>query len=73
MYMEKNEIVIDPILIHNGLFHILIKEKIINDIAGEIDFKGTILPICTLNMNVLRKYDFAGVNIFMKRKGKYAK
>ena len=73
IYIKRDYIIINPKAIDNNLFHILISNKIIDNIISSVDYNGRIVPVCSLNMGVLRKYDFAGVNKYLSRRKRYAK
>lgn len=38
------------------------KSRIIKDICGIINYNYVDVPIATLNMGILRSYDYSGVN-----------
>ena len=73
IYIKYDEIFIDPAVIKNKLFHLLIKEKIIRDITGTILYNNIEVPICAVNFKKLKKFDRVGVKRFLSRRDKYEK
>lgn len=73
IYLTSDKVAINPEIVKNNLFHLLIKEKIIKNIVSSINYKGSEIPICSINLGILRKYDLVGVNKYLKRRGRYAK
>ncbi len=73
MYLDIDRVFIDPAIIKNNLFHILLKERIIDDVTGLFMYNYKEIPVCSVNFKRLKKYDFAGVNKYFNRKVHHGK
>ena len=65
LYCDKEHIFINPDVNNNGLINTLKKYKIIREVVGVTTYNYHSILIATLNMGVLRKYDFNGVSEFI--------
>ena len=50
IYLTSDKVAINPEIVKNNLFHLLIKEKIIKNIVSSINYKGSEIPICSINL-----------------------
>lgn len=62
IYIDNGKVLLDPCIKHNGILKQLKKMRIIRNICGNINYKNVDIPIATINMGILRKYDYVGVN-----------
>lgn len=60
-YLEEGRVFLDPLIKDNGVLKELVKLKIIREVCSVINYNYVDIPIATLNMGVLRKYDNEGV------------
>lgn len=71
VYLDNSHVFINPAIKHNGLLKELKKKRIIKEINDSIFYNNLEIPIATLNMGIIRKYDNKGVNNhFNKVRGK---
>lgn len=70
-YLENGKIFLDPAIKTNGLFKELKKTRIIKDICGILNYNYVNVPIATLNMGILRKYDNIGVSNYLDKISNY--
>lgn len=61
-FINDGHVFLDPKVKNNGVLKELKKKRIIKDICGVINYQYVDIPIATLNMGILRKYDNEGVN-----------
>lgn len=61
-FINDGHVFLDPKVKNNGMLKELKKKRIIKDICGVINYQYVDIPIATLNMGILRKYDNEGVN-----------
>lgn len=61
-FINDGHVFLDPKVKNNGVLKELKKKRIIKDICGVINYQYVDIPIASLNMGVLRKYDNEGVN-----------
>lgn len=62
VYLDNNHVFINPKIKRNGLLKELKKKRIIKEINDSIIYNNLEIPIATLNLGVIRKYDNKGVN-----------
>ena len=60
-YLEEGRVFLDPLIKDNGVLKELIKLKIIREVCSVINYNYVDIPIATLNIGILRKYDNEGV------------
>lgn len=70
-YLENGKIFLDPAIKTNGLVKELKKTRIIKDICGILNYNYVNVPIATLNMGILRKYDNIGVSNYLDKISNY--
>lgn len=70
VYLPQEDITIDP-YIDSGVFKSLKKARIIRDICGAFFDSYVEIPIVTLNMGILRKYDNEGVSRHLRKVSDY--
>ena len=70
-YLENGKILLDPAIKTNGLFKELKKTRIIKDVCGMLNYNYVNVPIATLNMGILRKYDNIGVSNYLDKISNY--
>lgn len=62
VYLDNGHVFINPIIKQKGLLKELKKKRIIKEINDSIFYNNMDIPIATLNMGIIRKYDNKGVN-----------
>lgn len=67
VYLDDGRVFLDPIVKNDGILKDLKKKRIIKDICGIINYNYMDIPIATLNMGILRKYDNMGVNNHLQK------
>lgn len=67
VYLDDGRVFLDPVVKKDGILKELKKKRIIKDICGVINYNYIDIPIATLNMGILRKYDNAGVNNHLQK------
>ena len=67
VYLDYDRVFLDPIVKNDGILKDLKKKRIIKDICGIINYNYMDIPIATLNMGILRKYDNMGVNNHLQK------
>ncbi len=65
--LDNSSILIDPVVLQNGLINYLKKARIIKEMTSSINYGYTVIPIAKLNMQILRKYDSYGVTKYYER------
>lgn len=60
-YLEQGRVFLDPLIKNNGVLKELIKLRIIREVCSVINYNYVDIPIATLNIGILRKYDNDGV------------
>ena len=60
-YLENGKVFLDPFLKKNGVLKQLKKKRIIREICSSTTHHSMDIPIATLNMGILREFDFRGV------------
>lgn len=70
VYLDDGRVFLDPVVKKDGILKELKKKRIIKDICGVINYNYIDIPIATLNMGILRKYDNTGVNNHLQKKFK---
>jgi len=60
-YVQKEDILLDPVVTQNGLLKILKKNRIIRRIKGLTNYGYVAIPIAQVNMGILKQYDYDGV------------
>lgn len=70
-YLESGKIFLDPAIKTNGLFKELKRTRIIKDVCGMLNYNYVNVPIATLNMGILRKYDNIGVSNYLDKISNY--
>ena len=70
-YLENGKIFLDPAIKTNGLFKELKRTRIIKDVCGMLNYNYVNVPIATLNMGILRKYDNIGVSNYLDKISNY--
>lgn len=60
-YLEQGRVFLDPLIKNNGVLKELIKLRIIRGICSVINYNYVDIPVATLNIGILRKYDNDGV------------
>lgn len=68
VYLEDSKVFLDPFIQKNNLLKDLKKSKIIKEVNQIINYNYIDIPVATLNMGILRRYDSIGVNNYIKRK-----
>ena len=68
-YIDNIHVFLDPAIEKNGILKQLKKKRIIKEITGYIFYNNTNIPIATLNIGILRKYDAIGVKKFLENIG----
>lgn len=66
-YIRKEHIFLDPVIMGNGIYKELKKNKIIRQIVGILNNQYVEIPIAQLNMGILRNYDKCGVRDFLNK------
>lgn len=66
-YLQDGKVFLNPDITANGLFKELRKTRIIKEICGVLNYNYTSIPIATLNIGILRKYDYIGVSNFLEK------
>ena len=61
LFFNKDDVLLDPVVIQNGLLKVLKKNRIIRYVCGSTNYGYTALPIVKLNMGILKQYDYNGV------------
>ena len=67
VYLDDGRVFLDPVVKKDGILKELKKKRIIKDICGVINYNYMDIPIATLNMGILRKYDNMGVNNYLQK------
>lgn len=67
VYLDDGRVFLDPVVKKDGILTELKKKRIIKDICGVINYNYMDIPIATLNMGILRKYDNMGVNNYLQK------
>ena len=62
VYLDNSHVFINPVIKQNGFLKELKKKRIIKEINNSIFYNDLEIPIATLNMGIIRKYDNKGVN-----------
>lgn len=62
VYLDKGKVVLDPYIEKIGLLKVLKKARIIKEICGTLNYNYVEVPVAILNMGILRRYDYDGVN-----------
>jgi len=62
VYIDNGKVILDPFIQNNGLLKILKKTRIIKEICGTVNYNYVDVPVAILNMGILRRYDYDGVN-----------
>lgn len=62
VYLDNSHVFINPAIKQNGLLKELKKKRIIKEINNSIFYNNLEIPVATLNMGIIRKYDNKGVN-----------
>lgn len=73
MYLDDGKVFLDPLIKNNGLLKELKKKRIIREICGTINYNYVDIPIATINMGILRQYDYDGVNNHINKVMSYGK
>ncbi len=60
-YLEQGRVFLDPLIKNNGVLKELIKARIIKEVCCFINYNYVDIPVATLNIGILRKYDNDGV------------
>lgn len=69
-YIDNGKIFLDPFIKNNGILKELKKKRIIKEICGSFYHNGIEIPIASLNMGILREYDYYGVFNHFDKVGK---
>ena len=67
VYLDDGRVFLDPVVKKDGILKELKKKRIIKDICGVINYNYIDIPIATLNMGILRKYDNGGDNSHLQK------
>lgn len=67
IYVDEDKVLLNPIIINNGLLRKLMKARIIKEICSFTTYDGINIPIAKLNMGILKKYDSIGVKKYKER------
>ena len=67
VYIDNSKVFLDPFIKQNGIYKALKKARIIREICGFINYNNIDVPIAILNMGILRKYDYDGVNNYLRK------
>jgi len=69
LYVNKNHVLLDPIITRNGLLRILKKKRIIKSIYGATNYGHVPIPIAEINLGILKRYDYLGVMEYLDNGG----
>ena len=72
-YLEDGKVFLDPAIKNNGILHELIKKKIIKEISSSVNYNYVDIPIATINLGVLSKYDLVGLKKHISKVTRYGK
>lgn len=61
-FLDSGHVFLDPAIKTNGILKEIKKKKIIKEICGFLNYQYVDIPIASVNMGILRKYDNAGVD-----------
>lgn len=62
VYLDDGRVFLDPMVKKDGILKELKKKRIIKEINDSIIYNNLEIPIATLNLGIIRKYDNKGVN-----------
>ena len=66
--IQEDVIYLDPFLVENGFIRVLIKNKIIKEVTGMAFYGNVEVPVCKINMGILRDFDKSGMRKYKEER-----